>query len=401
MKIVMALDYYRPNVSGLSVYAERLARGLAARDHAVTVVTHRHAPASAAEETDAGVRVVRAPVTMRVGKALFSAALPGIVARELQGADVLHLHSPLVPAVPLARLARRTGAPLVVTYHCDLRLPPGLLGGLLEGGARISQNYALRRAAVIVHSTRDYAETVPAIASRIDRFVEIAPPPPSPSPGNGAGAAALRQRWGIRSAPVILFAGRFAAEKGLPDLLRAFATVKGRFPEAVLVLAGEKDRVPGESVGRELARLADDRGSGVLMPGLVAPEDMDGLFDLADVLALPSTNSTESFGMVQMEAMLRGVPAVASDIPGVRQPVLRTGMGELARPNDPASLSAALLSVLESPARYRGKAPAAQAWFSLERTIGEYEDVYRRAAGAGAGTAASDPIRYNEMSSRS
>lgn len=400
MKIVMALDYYRPNVSGLSVYAERLAGGLAARGHAVTVVTHRHAPSLAGEEEDGGVRIVRAPVVLRLGKALFSPALPGIVARELDGADVLHLHSPLVPAVPLARLARRLGAPLVVTYHCDLRLPPGLLGGLLESAARISQNYALGHAAAIVHSTRDYAERIPAIAAGIDRFVEIAPPPPAARPvARGAGAAALRERWQITGAPVILFAGRFAAEKGLPDLLRAFETVRGRFPAAVLLLAGEKDRVPGESVGRRLAALSEDRGSGVLMPGLVASEDMDGLFDLADVLALPSTNSTESFGMVQMEAMLRGVPAVASDIPGVRQPVLRTGMGELALPGNPDSLAAALLRVLESPAAYRKNAPAAQAWFSLEKTVTEYENVYLRAAGSRA--AAREGVRYNEISSRS
>ncbi|MEP6802453.1 MAG: glycosyltransferase family 4 protein [Acidobacteriota bacterium] len=394
MKVVMALDYYRPNVSGLSVYAERLAGGLAARGHGVTVVTHRHVPSLAPEETEGGVRILRTPVMLRIGKALFSPALPRIVARELDGADVLHLHSPLVPAVALARLARRRGTPLVVTYHCDLRLPRGLGGALLERAARISQNYALDRAAAIVHSTRDYAESVPAIASRIDRFVEIPPPPPSSRPaGQGATAAALRERWQITGAPVVLFAGRFAAEKGLPDLLRAFDTVRGRFPAAVLLLAGEKDRVPGESVGRRLDALSKDHGSGIRMPGLVASEDMDGLFDLADVLALPSTNSTESFGMVQMEAMLRGVPAVASDLPGVRQPVLRTGMGELAAPGNPDSLAAALLRVLASPAAYRKKAPAAQAWFSLERTVTAYEDVYRLASGGRA--APVEPVRYN------
>ncbi len=399
MKIVMALDYFRPNVSGLSVYAERLARGLAARGHAVTVVTHRHARPLPAEEQDGGVKIVRAPVLLRAGKALLSPALPRSVARELAGADVLHLHSPLVAAIPLARLARRRRVPLVVTYHCDLRLPPGALGRLLEGAARFSQNYALARAAAIVHSTRDYAESIPAIAARLDRFVEIAPPPPERREGQaGASAAVLRDRWKIAGSPVILFAGRFAAEKGLFELLRAFETVRRRFPAARLLLAGEKDRVPGETVGRRLAALANDRASGVVMPGLVGSDDMDGLFDLADVLALPSTNSTESFGMVQMEAMLRGVPAVASDLPGVRQPVLRTGMGELAVPGDPESLAAAILRVLESPAAYRKNAPTAQAWFSLERTVSEYETVYRLAARNRS--LERGPVRYNEITSR-
>ena len=44
MRILIALTYYRPHVSGLTIYAERLARGLARRGHAVTVLTSRFAP---------------------------------------------------------------------------------------------------------------------------------------------------------------------------------------------------------------------------------------------------------------------------------------------------------------------------------------------------------------------
>ena len=58
----MALDYYRPNVSGLSLYAESLARGLAARGHSITILTHRHRADLPREERDGGVRVLRAPV---------------------------------------------------------------------------------------------------------------------------------------------------------------------------------------------------------------------------------------------------------------------------------------------------------------------------------------------------
>ena len=64
MRILVALTYYRPHVSGLTVYAERLARGLAARGHTVTVLTSRFAPHLQAREmilrqhpTDAQIRV--------------------------------------------------------------------------------------------------------------------------------------------------------------------------------------------------------------------------------------------------------------------------------------------------------------------------------------------------------
>ena len=55
MRILIALTYYRPHVSGLTIYAERLARGLARRGHAVTVLTARFAPRLAAREAVDGV----------------------------------------------------------------------------------------------------------------------------------------------------------------------------------------------------------------------------------------------------------------------------------------------------------------------------------------------------------
>jgi hypothetical protein len=66
---------------------------------------------------------------------------------------VLHLHAPLVPAFPLSILATQRQVPIVVTYHCDLRPPPGLLQRAVEAVARASQNFALDRAAFVVTYT--------------------------------------------------------------------------------------------------------------------------------------------------------------------------------------------------------------------------------------------------------
>ena len=381
LSVLMALDYDGPYVSGLSATADRLAEALAARGHAVAILTHRHRAALPAEETRRGVRVLRSPVLATLGKAQFSPRLLSTARRELAGADVLHLHAPLVPAVPLALLARTKRVPIVTTYHCDLKLPSGFANNFLEAAARLSQDFALARSDVIVQSTEDYARATPSLARRLDRLVPIPPPIPSLARLTGSPAAPdlLRERWGIRGAPVVLFVGRFAEEKGLFDLVAALPILRERFPGAVLVLAGEHREVPGEDVGRRLAPLLADRSSGVVATGHVADAEMPALFSLADVLALPSTNSTESFGIVQVEAMQAGVPVVASNLPGVREPIRRTGMGELAQPGDPASLAAALRRVLESPDLYRSRAPEARSAFSFDRSVELYEEAYRRA----------------------
>ncbi|HMF09965.1 MAG TPA: glycosyltransferase family 4 protein [Thermoanaerobaculia bacterium] len=379
MRVLVALDYYRPNVSGLSITAQDLARGLGERGHRITVLTHRHLPDLPTEEQDGPVRILRAPVLARAGKAQISPALVSIARREIRRSDLLHLHAPLTPAVPLAWLARRHRVPILTNYHCDLRLPRGFLQRAVEGIARKSQNFALDSSAVIVNSTEDYARHTPALARRLDRFVGIFPPvlDPAPSP---VSADELRARWGVHGNPVILFVGRFAAEKGLPELIEALPAVRRAFPQAVLLLAGERHAVPGESVGQALARLLDDPHSGVVATGFVPDAWMPALFEIGTLLALPSTNSTESFGMIQVEAMLAGLPVVASDLPGVRQPVRLTGMGEAAPPRDAAALARAILKVLSDPDAYRKPRAAVREIFSPEKTFAMYMDAYARAA---------------------
>jgi glycosyltransferase involved in cell wall biosynthesis len=381
MKVLMALDYYRPNISGLTLYVESLAKGLAARGNAVTVLTHAHAANLPPEENDAGVRVIRSPVLARAGKALISTAILAAARRELKGADVFHLHSPLVSAVPLTLAGRSGGVPLVVTYHCDLKPPPSVVRRVIEALARRSQDFALERAHTIVTYTEDYARNTPSLAKRISRVRWILPPVVEPR-DTGRTEQEVRTRYGIRGMPVLLFLGRFAEEKGLPHLLNALPIIRRRFPEAGLVLAGEKDRVPGEAIGQRLAPLLADPSSRVVATGSVPPGEIADLFTVADVLVLPSTNSTESFGLVQIEAMLRGVPVVASDLPGVRQPVRITGMGEIAPIGDADGLARQIVRVLDAPDSYRRPREEIRSRFSMERTLTEYEEVYRAAAGA-------------------
>jgi glycosyltransferase involved in cell wall biosynthesis len=380
VKILMAVDYYRPNISGLSLYVERLATALVSRGHAVTVLTHRHLPDLPAEESEGGVRVLREPVLARIGKALVSPALLRAAAREVSRTDVFHLHAPLAGAVPLAFLSQHAGVPFLVTYHCDLRPPEGVIQRAVEAIARASQNFALDRAWRTVTYTEDYAKHTASLAERPDAVSWILPPVPDDGDPPDE-ARDVRARYGISGQPVIVFLGRFAEEKGLPYLVDAFTAVRRRFPAASLVLVGERENVPGETIGERLAPLIASPESGIVATGSVPPSETGALLALADLLVLPSTNSTESFGLVQVEAMFRGVPVVASDLPGVRQPVRLTGMGEIAPVADPAGLASAMLRVLESPEKYRRPKEEIRRIFSIDRTVSAYEALYRDAAG--------------------
>ena len=114
--------------------------------------------------------------------------------------------------------------------------------------------------------------------------------------------------------------------------------------------------------------------------GMLTQAQMPPFFAACDVLVVPSLNSTESFGLVQVEAMLCGTPSIASNLPGVRQPPLMTGMGEVTPIGDPGGLADAILRVVQDPEAYARPRRQIEDAFSLERTVQGYEALFEALA---------------------
>ncbi|PJH75417.1 MAG: glycosyltransferase family 1 protein, partial [Anaerolineae bacterium CG_4_9_14_0_8_um_filter_58_9] len=158
MKILTVLTYYRPHTSGLTIYAERLARAFARRGHQITVMTAQYDQSLPREEMMDGVRVIRVPVAVRVSKGVIAPTF-GLVATKLVWEhDVIQLHLPQFDAPGVAFRARLFGKPAVLTYHCDLRLPPGLFNRFVNLVVKFQNNMAGILADAIVTYTQDYAD---------------------------------------------------------------------------------------------------------------------------------------------------------------------------------------------------------------------------------------------------
>jgi len=97
MKILVALTYYRPHVSGLTIYVERLARSLAARGHVVTVLTSQYDPKLPRRETLDGVHVIRMPVAARVSKGVIMPTIGWEATRQVKA-------NPQTAAIPVIAL---------------------------------------------------------------------------------------------------------------------------------------------------------------------------------------------------------------------------------------------------------------------------------------------------------
>jgi phosphatidyl-myo-inositol alpha-mannosyltransferase len=145
----------------------------------------------------------------------------------------------------------------------------------------------------------------------------------------------------------VLFIGRAERRKGLAVLIRAFAQLRRRRPDATLVVAGANRRQVLDAVRAGGPGMPPDL-TGVEPLGWVDDAEKVRQLGEAEVVCAPSLTA-ESFGIVLAEAMAAGVPVVASDLPGYRA-VLQDGVcGRLVAPDQPELLADALEDVLGDP----------------------------------------------------
>ncbi len=377
MKVLITSTYFHPYSSGLSVYALRLARGLVGLGHEVCVLTSQYDKKLASEENLDGVKIVRVKVGMKLSKGVLMPGLPVQAKRWVDWADVVNVHMPQFEAFVVARLAKRLKKPLVVTYHCDLVMSGGWFSRLAGWGTNLLGKQMLKQAQVIVQNTLDYARHSSVLQAYLDKVLEV----PTPvvflefTPGEKLD---FRKKFGLAETDKVLgLAGRVASEKGYEYLAESLPLVWKKYPTARVVHAGSWKGVIGEEAYlAKVEAMIRPFGEKWKSLGFLSDEDFLRFFAACDLLVFSSLNATESFGIVQIEAMSQGTPVVASDLPGVRQPVLQTGLGRIVPVRDASALAEVILSVLDEsddawliPESYLKK-------FGQEKVAERYQEIF-------------------------
>jgi glycosyltransferase involved in cell wall biosynthesis len=365
LRALYVSDVFFPRVNGVSTSIESFRRELAANGHEVVVVAPRY---GGEPELPGIIRLPARVVPLDPEDRMLHARAVLRLVPELAGRfDLVHIQTPFVAHWAGARLARRLGLPLVLTYHTHFEeylhhYVPFLPRPLLRALARtMSRRQCHQAAAVIVPSTA-FHEVLRGYGVRTP--LNVLPTGLADESFAHADGAAFRRTHGIEAGrPVILNVGRMAHEKNLAFLLEVTAALAPRVPGLLLVMAGEGPARAGlERRARELGV-----GDSVLWVGYLSRErKLLDCYRAADVFVFASR--TETQGLVLLEAMAQRVPVVSTAVLGTRD-VLAAGEGALVSEEDVEEFAGKVLRLLRDPVLRAslgeaGRAHARERWSS-------------------------------------
>ncbi|MBI2856522.1 MAG: glycosyltransferase family 4 protein [Chloroflexi bacterium] len=362
MKIALVSPYDYAYPGGVMAHISHLSKHLINAGHEVKII----APLSGPPNADQGDfirlgRSVPVPSGGSIARISLSVWLGPRIKRLLreESFDVIHLHEPLAPILPLLIL-HMSQSVNVGTFHA------------FHGSGRLYwlTKYFMKRWADKLDGR--IAVSAPALSYVSRHFpadYRIIP--------NGIDV----DRFSRPCAPLvefqdgklnILFVGRLEKRKGLRYLLGAFSRLKWEYPNTRLLVVG-----PGNPEKEAYRFMAERHMEDVVFVGNVSYQDLPRYYQVADIFCAPATGK-ESFGIVLLEAMASGKPIVATSIEGYSSVMTNGQEGILVPHSNEEALQEALETLLKDPSlreemgdRGRQKAPQYD-WQKVTAQVSEY-----------------------------
>jgi rhamnosyl/mannosyltransferase len=343
---------------------ELLAEGLNEFVDLQVVVANQSA--QEVKETRRGVKVHRLFQYLKVASTSICPAL--LSTMYAAKADIVHLHIPN----PLALLTYSWGrvpGKLIIGYHSDI-IKQRFLNFFLEP----LQIRALLRASAIVASSQDLIRSSPVL-QKVEHLCEVIPltiPLTCFDPANQEKVRELQSRF---SGPIVLAVGRFVYYKGFEVLIRAFAQVRST---ARLLIIGEGP------LRKKMEELVGQLGLRDRVHFLGNVDETAPYYELCDLFVLSSVARSETFGVVQLEAMARSKPVINTALDSGVQWVSRHQETGLTVPiGDAAAMARAIDELIQNPVlrqRYgaAAKARVLQEFTSdimIRKTLALYERI--------------------------
>ncbi len=331
MKIVQVVAYYPPHLGGMENVAREISERLAKKGHQVEVFT-----------SDIGCKKGKLRSTknlkihyLKSWEFAHSAIIPSLFFKLLKISkdSVIHVHVAQIMIPEIVYLVSKIKSiPYIAHIHADVG-PSGKMGFLLPLYKNIFLKIVLKNATKIVVPSKDYVDLISRKYSVSDTKIYQVP--------NGVDRNPIKIPSAKLHTPIrLLYVGRFTKEKNIPLLIRSLQILlETRHLNIELHLVGEGEEL--KNIKRYIKSL--NLENRVLLHGVLQGNKLIEKYKNSDIFVL--TSSSESFGLVLLEAMASGLPIVSSNIPGVRN-IINNGETGLLVTLTPENISSAIENII-------------------------------------------------------
>jgi glycosyltransferase involved in cell wall biosynthesis len=378
VKILISSPYYLPNVSGITIYINVLAEELVKRGHEVTILTSWHDLSTNKEEIVNGVKIKRLKIAFKIGKGVITPSFLIESIKEIIKNEVISCHLPQPESLWIAIVGKILKKKVFLTQHTDLSFWKGFKNKIIDGGVFICQYLAALLSTKIIPYTDDYAKNSYFLKRFLKKSVAIYPPIKFEEKED------LKLKTKINNLTknkkyIIGFCGRIAKQKGIELLIKSSELLDKKLGKNnyMILMVG-----PLNVIGENYYSYLQEKYSLILKNKFIFMDNikreiLSNFYKKINLLVLPSDDRLESFGWVQIEAMKCGTPCVATNLPGMRVPILETGFGELFENKNEIDLADKIELVLKNGKKYyQNKFNKNIDIFDYEKCLNDYEKLF-------------------------
>jgi len=340
MRILQVEERFCPRAGGVEVHTFHISRELAKLGHDVTVltsssVTQQDVPGisnkgltlrnslpdlPSFEINDDGVKIYRFKPKMAFYTALFTPGLARYLFQHLREYDIVHVHGYLQAEPSLVAIASKLKkTPFVLTPHDVISPYSGFRSIIKNLGDITFGRRVLRSAAALIAVAPANREECVRLGARAEQISIIPNGVPREAFESLTPSTRLLRELG-NPERVVLSVARLVEYKGGQHIIQAIPDILEDYPSTKFVFVG-----PDDGFGEELVRQAINRGvyDNCLFTGQISDARLKEFFATADVFVL--TPSAEIFGIVALESIAAGTPAVLADLGGLSYVLTEVG----------------------------------------------------------------------------
>lgn len=370
MKILITTTYYLPNISGITTYIKALAEGLVNRNHEVTILTSHHDKKCKMKEKVNKVKIIRLWSPTKLGKGVLMPFYPISAFSLVKKNDVINCHLPSIESFYLAFWNIFFKKRLIVTYHCDFDSGNIFINKIIF----LIQILVLKTANKIVVNTNDYIKSYGLLKNYQNKIEEIYPPVINHESNINDKKEINDKLKNIGNKKIIGFLGRISKEKNLELLFESIPLVKRDKINFVILIAGPEKVLGEEKYKIKIEKYFKKYKNEIIRLGEL--KNVNYFLKRCDCLLVTSNNRLESFGIVQVESIRNGTPCIVNNLPGTREVVLKTKMGEIFETNNLIDFSRKISEVLTRGKKYYKDREVNLDMFDYHKSIDKYEKIF-------------------------